>query len=214
MDEEKREIYDNYGREGLEEVLKQYEKQTKRMNSNQGKQKGQAVGQPLNVTLEELYCGATKHLAIKRTRICGVCDGSGASDQKQVENCDKCQGYGIVVGLQQVAPGFVQQVKQYCPDCYGKGKKVKEGYQCKTCFGSSIVHEDKVLKVKIEKGMIHGQQIPFENEGDEKVGINAGDIIVVLQQEKHAIFQRQGHNLVMLKKNWIIRIFNRISIQI
>jgi len=62
--------------------------------------------------------------------------------------------------------------------------------------------------------MIHGQQIPFENEGDEKVGINAGDIIVVLQQEKHAIFQRQGHNLVMLKKNWIIRIFNRISIQI
>jgi DnaJ homolog subfamily A member 2 len=150
--------------------------------------------------LEELFNGAKKEVPIKRTRLCKDCKGTGSSKIDEIIFCDKCQGYGVVIGLQQVAPGYVQQVKQYCPDCLGKGKKVKDEYKCKTCIGSTCVMEEKVLGVKIKKGMKHGQQITVENEGDEREGVMAGDIIFILQQLPHPVYQRQDKNLVMIKK--------------
>jgi len=61
-------------------------------------------------------------MKIKRTTLCGDCSGSGATKLEGIEHCSKCQGYGVVIGQQQVGM-FMQQVKQYCPDCQGKGKK-------------------------------------------------------------------------------------------
>ena len=41
--------------------------------------------------------------------------------------------------------------------------------------------------------MRDGQKITFRGEGNQKPGIEPGDVIVVLQQAPHEVFERDGH---------------------
>lgn len=45
--------------------------------------------------------------------------------------------------------------------------------------------------------MKDGQKITFHGEGDQEPGLEPGDVIIVLDQREHALFQRQNDNLVM-----------------
>jgi len=54
-----------------------------------------------------------------------------------------------------------------------------------------------VIEVHIDKGMSHGQKIVLRGEADEEPGVEPGDIVVVLQQKSHPVFQRQGSTLLM-----------------
>ena len=44
-------------------------------------------------------------------------------------------------------------------------------------------------------GMKDGQQIRFSAEGDQEPGVEPGDIIVVLDEQKHPLFKRRGNDL-------------------
>ncbi|KAG7245356.1 hypothetical protein INR49_010806 [Caranx melampygus] len=46
-------------------------------------------------------------------------------------------------------------------------------------------------------GMKDGQKITFHGEGDQEPGLEPGDVIIVLDQKEHAVFQRQEDNLTM-----------------
>lgn len=46
-------------------------------------------------------------------------------------------------------------------------------------------------------GMKDGQKITFNGEGDQEPGLEPGDVIIVLDQKEHPVFQRQDDNLVM-----------------
>lgn len=45
--------------------------------------------------------------------------------------------------------------------------------------------------------MKDGQRITFQGEGDQEPGLEPGDVIIVLDQKEHAVFQRQGDDLIM-----------------
>lgn len=55
--------------------------------------------------------------------------------------------------------------------------------------------EDVILKIKICKGMKHGQQIIFNGQGDY-----GGDVIFVIVCKKHNHFTREGDNLIFVHK--------------
>lgn len=59
-----------------------------------------------------------------------------------------------------------------------------------------MVTEKKILEVFIEKGMKDGQKIVFNGEGDQAPGIVPGDVIILLDEQKHPLFQRRGDDLV------------------
>lgn len=46
-------------------------------------------------------------------------------------------------------------------------------------------------------GMKDGQKITFNGEGDQEPGLEPGDVVIVLDQKEHPVFQRQDNNLVM-----------------
>ncbi|OQS04695.1 hypothetical protein THRCLA_03084 [Thraustotheca clavata] len=48
--------------------------------------------------------------------------------------------------------------------------------------------------------MRNGQRITFKGEADQAPGLVAGDIVFVVQEKEHALFQRKGANLIMEKK--------------
>ena len=45
--------------------------------------------------------------------------------------------------------------------------------------------------------MKDGQQIRFSGEGDQEPGLEPGDIVIVLDEKEHAVFQRHGTDLLM-----------------
>jgi DnaJ homolog subfamily A member 1 len=46
-------------------------------------------------------------------------------------------------------------------------------------------------------GMKDGQQIRFSGEGDQEPGRDPGDVVIVLDEKEHNVFQRKGIDLRM-----------------
>lgn len=48
--------------------------------------------------------------------------------------------------------------------------------------------------------MADRQKITFHQEGDQVPGLEPGDIVIVLDQKEHPIFQRRGNDLIVKKE--------------
>ncbi|XP_069564742.1 dnaJ homolog subfamily A member 4 [Brachyistius frenatus] len=162
----------------------------------QRERKGKNVVHQLSVTLDEMYNGATRKLGLQKNVICEKCDGYGGK-KGALEKCSNCKGRGVQIKVQQIGPGMIQQIQSMCTDCQGQGEKFNSKDRCKNCNGRKVERKKKILEVHIDKGMKDGQKIIFNGEGDQEPGLEAGDVIVVLDQKAHAVFKRQDENLIM-----------------
>ncbi|KAL3996509.1 dual specificity tyrosine-phosphorylation-regulated kinase 2/3/4 [Sarotherodon galilaeus] len=150
----------------------------------------------ITVTLEELYNGATRKLAVQKNTICDRCEGRGGR-KGAVQVCMSCHGTGMQVRVHQLLPGMVQQMSTVCHSCQGQGKRISQKDRCKACGGRKILRQKKILEVHIDKGMRDGQKIVLHGEGDQEPGLEPGDIIIVLDQRDHGQFTRKGEDLIM-----------------
>jgi DnaJ homolog subfamily A member 2 len=207
-DDEKRQIYNEYGEEGLKEGGGGHQNPHDIFEAmfgggmfgggqQRGPRKGEDVVHTLNVTLEDLYNGKMSKLAIIRNRVCLPCKGTGASRPEAVKACSSCDGSGVRVMLNPIGPGMVQQVQTRCPSCSGLGETIADRYKCTSCGGSKVSKERKVLEVYVDRGMSNGQKIVFSGEANENPGLVAGDVVVVLKQAQHETFTRRGGNLIV-----------------
>ncbi|CAF1073172.1 unnamed protein product [Rotaria sp. Silwood1] len=227
-DESKRQIYDMYGLEGLKEggaggggggsmadILGQFFGHNDPFEGFGGfgglfggsmggrgrnrRRKGDDVAHPLKVTLEQLYKGETRTLEISRRIICKACNGNGGREGAK-QSCSGCRGQGIQFITRQIGPGMIQRMQQVCKECNGEGEIINERDRCKTCNGRKTVEEKKKLDIVISPGSKHEQQLRFPGESDQAPNMEPGDVIIVLQQEPHALFERSGDNLIMKHK--------------
>lgn len=197
-DPEKRELYDKYGKKGVEEggggmrsaddIFSMFFGGGRRGSQERGPRKGEDVVHPLKMTLENLYNGKTVKLKINRNR---VKYPAGMDAESAVSVCQDCRGRGQLMKVRQIGPGMIQQMQVPCDPCNGTGKIFKKGVK--------LVKEAKVLEVYVEKGMKHGQKIVFSGEADENPGQLPGDIIFVVQQKDHDVFKRKGADLIIEK---------------
>ncbi|XP_043225194.1 dnaJ homolog subfamily A member 2-like isoform X2 [Amphibalanus amphitrite] len=167
---------------------------------HRGPRRGEDTVYPLKVTLEDLYNGKTSKLQLSKSVVCAACGGTGGRSGKAPEPCRGCHGRGIKLHTRQIGPGMVQHKQVMCSDCHGEGELMNERDRCRACHGQKTTSEVKILEVHVDKGMRDGQKISFRGEGNQKPGIEPGDVIVVLQQVPHEVFQREGHDLYMTKK--------------
>lgn len=150
----------------------------------------------LSVSLEDMYNGTTRKLALQKNVICDACDGVGGKEGA-IQKCPNCRGTGMQVRIQQLGPGMMQQIQSMCGECQGQGERVDPKLRCKKCNGRKVNRERKILEVSIDKGMEDGQKITFSGEGDQEPGLEPGDIIIVLDEKKHPVFTRNGTDLLM-----------------
>ena len=158
--------------------------------------KGKDVIHQLSVTLEDLYNGTTRKLALQKNVVCEKCEGRGGK-AGAVQKCNTCKGSGTQVILNQLGAGMYQQIHTSCRECDGQGERINPKDMCRTCSGRKIVQERKILEVHIDKGMDDGQKITFAGEGDQSPGLEPGDIIIVLDEREHDTFKRKGMDLFM-----------------
>uniref|UniRef100_A0A8C7ZMR0 DnaJ homolog subfamily A member 1 n=1 Tax=Oryzias sinensis TaxID=183150 RepID=A0A8C7ZMR0_9TELE len=203
-DPKKRDLYDHGGEQAIKEggmsggsspmdIFNMFFGGGGRM---QRERKGKNVVHQLSVSLEEMYNGSTRKLGLQKNVICEKCDGYGGK-KGALEKCANCKGRGVQVKVQQIGPGMIQQIQSMCPDCQGQGEKFNSKDRCKNCNGHKVERQKKILEVHIDKGMKDGQKITFHGEGDQEPGLEPGDVIIVLDQKDHPVFQRQDNDLVM-----------------
>jgi len=149
----------------------------------------------LSVSLEDMYNGTVRKLALQKNVICDACDGIGGK-QGAIQKCPNCRGTGMQVRIQQLGPGMMQQIQSMCGECHGEGERVDPKLRCKKCMGKKVNRERKILEVSVDKGMEDGQKITFSGEGDQEPGLEPGDIIIVLDEKAHTLFKRNGNDLI------------------
>eukprot|EP00697_Spironema_sp_BW2_P014530 gnl/Spiro4/4976_TR2481_c0_g1_i1.p1 gnl/Spiro4/4976_TR2481_c0_g1~~gnl/Spiro4/4976_TR2481_c0_g1_i1.p1 ORF type:complete len:443 (-),score=88.50 gnl/Spiro4/4976_TR2481_c0_g1_i1:101-1330(-) len=154
-----------------------------------GPPRGRDVKHVLAVTLEDLYNGKTKRLNMTKNVICATCAGLGG---KNVRSCTACNGRGFKVVIQMMGPMQMQQ-RMECDECHGEKQTASE--KCVTCKGNKVVRQTKTHEIVVEQGMKHGQPIVLREEADQYPGITPGDIVILLDQQKHEKFTREGDNL-------------------
>lgn len=207
-DPEKRQMYDQYGEEGLnggpgmggmdaEDLFSQlfgggFGGGGRRGPS--GPRRGKDMVHALKVSLEDLFNGKTSKLALQKHILCPKCEGKGGKDGA-VQKCKTCNGQGIRLITRQMGP-MIQQMQQPCSDCQATGEIINEKDRCQHCRGKKVIGEKKILEVHIDKGMRDGQKITFSGEGDQAPNIIPGDIIIVIDEKPHPHFKRQGDDLV------------------
>jgi DnaJ family protein A protein 1 len=150
----------------------------------------------LSVSLEDMYNGTVRKLALQKNVICDGCNGLGGK-AGAVQKCPTCRGTGMQVRIQQLGPGMMQQIQSMCQECHGEGERVDPKLRCKKCNGRKVNRERKILEVQVDKGMEDSQKITFSSEGDQEPGLEPGDIIIVLDEKPHDKFKRSGQDLIV-----------------
>ena len=164
----------------------------RRSAASRGPKKGADLRYDLNVTLEEIACGMEKTVELPLIERCTNCQGTGAA-KNGLAQCQICRGTGQIVKEHRSGYSVFRQINA-CDKCLGKGKIVKEA--CKECQGKGVIEKTKEIIVNIPAGADTGYKIKIEGEGENDNGL-PGDLYVVLNVEKHPIFERHGDDIYL-----------------
>ena len=205
-DPQKRQLYDQYGHEGLrgtpghdftrmdvgdifsmfDDIFGDTMGQRRRT-----RRRGYDLETQVQITLEDVVKGVEQEVQITRQDLCQDCQGSGAKAGTKPQQCVMCGGQGQVAMRQ----GLFQMVRT-CPHCHGTGQVI--GEKCTGCGGRGRMPRKRTINITIPAGIEDGQMVRVAGEGEPGPdGIQYGDLYVVVRVSEHKIFQRQGDNLVL-----------------
>lgn len=221
-DDEKRNIYDRYGEEGVdkaseggggagyggfshaEDIFRQFFDGDFADffgggmgggggGGRRGPQRGPDAKMEVEISLEEACKGKTMQSEFPRQLRCTKCNGTGAKDPKSVKECPDCRGKGSRIVVQQLAPGFIQQMQVHCQKCAGKGRIV--GAACGECQGQRVKRGKGSITINIPPGCPHGHHLHFPGQSDEQAELESGDLYVLVSIQEHPKYRRDGAHL-------------------
>ena len=157
------------------------------------KHRGSDLRVKAKLTLQEIANGTTKKFKLKKYVSCTHCNGSGA-EGNSYETCPECKGTGRIIRTQQSFFGMMRS-EVPCPHCQGEGKIIKN--KCSHCHGEGIVLGEEVVEVQIPAGVVEGMQLSMRGKGNagKRGGIN-GDLLIVIEEEKHPELIRDENDLI------------------
>lgn len=213
-DPEKKQIYDQYGHDGLDpssgagqgfggfggfggvdlgDIFGSFFGGGGSAERRNAPRRGDDITYRMTVTFEEAAFGCTKELKYNRIESCKECNGTGAENGSSIETCGRCKGTGTVTVTQRTMFGMMQSQKT-CDACRGRGKIIKN--PCQNCRGSGNVKLTKKLDVSIPAGVDDGGRICLRGQGN--AGINGGaygDLYIIVSLRPHELFERSGNDI-------------------
>ena len=205
-DDEKRALYDRYGKAGLEghggrssgfggfdDLGSIFEEMFGFGSSSRGRRKKKSYNYNLDVTIEvklefnEAVFGCKKEINYKYKTACKSCNGTGAKDAK-IENCRTCGGVGQVHSRQ----GFMT-FAQTCPTCSGSGQS--KANSCKSCSGTGFEEIKGNFTVDIPEGVNDGMRIRVSNKGNIAPNGQRGDLYIQTKVKEDSHFVRHDDDI-------------------
>lgn len=205
---EKRQLYDQYGHEGLrstgfqgfngfEDIFSSFGDVFEDFFGFGGSRRprsqarrGADLRYDLKISFMEAAFGKEAELSIPKLEKCQHCNGSRAEPGHQPLTCQTCGGQGQVVQGQ----GFIR-ISTTCPQCKGTGQLVT--HPCTECKGLGATETIRKIKVTIPAGVDSGLHLKIRGEGDiGQQGGPPGDLYVQIFVEPHEFFERKGDDVV------------------
>lgn len=207
-DEEKKSIYDRYGKAGLEgrgqrssgfsggfddlgSVFEEMfgssfgggsrRRQTKSYKYNLD------LSVEVNLKFNEAVFGCNKEIKYTYKTACKPCSGTGAKDGK-LSTCKTCDGHGQVHSRQ----GFMT-FAQTCPKCQGSGQSPASS--CKSCSGTGSEEIKDSFKVDIPEGVNDAMRIRVSNKGNIAPDGSRGDLYLQVSVEADSHFVRHDDDI-------------------
>lgn len=148
----------------------------------------------VKLNLQEVVNGVEKKIKVNKYVDCSSCSGTGAAKGSSYSTCSTCQGNGYVNRITNTLLGQMQTTAT-CPTCQGEGKTITE--KCTSCSGEGVVRGSEVITIKIPAGVAEGMQLSLSGKGNaaRRGGVN-GDLLVVIEEEKHPELIRDGNDLI------------------
>jgi molecular chaperone DnaJ len=166
-----------------------------RSRGRSGPMQGSDLKIRLPLTLEEIAAGSEKKLKIKRYVSCSSCSGTGAREPGSMQTCPACHGSGEVRQVTRTILGQMVNIST-CQNCAGEGQVIKA--PCLTCKGDGRLPGDATVKINVPAGVSDGNYINMRGEGNVGPrGGPPGDLIVVIEEQPHEIFGRDGDDILL-----------------
>jgi molecular chaperone DnaJ len=216
MDPQKKQLYDQYGHEGVSQTFRgggfswddfhHFEDLqdilgnlfggsifedffgASRRATRQRARRGGDIHIILSVSLEGIVTGVRKKFKISRYEACPKCGGRGGRD---FMSCPQCGGQGQVRTQTRSFFGTFASIST-CPRCHGQGQVIKN--PCVNCKGTGRIKKQRSIEIQIPRGIAHGQYIILRGEGHFGPG-GKGNIIVEFEEKSHEYFERKGYDL-------------------
>jgi len=204
-DDQKRRIYDRYGKQGLEnqgfsgfsdigDIFSQFGDLFGDLfggRSGRRAARGANLQMQMQMTLAECLTGIEREVEIPRSVDCGTCGGTGAAKGSRPTTCTTCRGQGEVG----VNRGFIT-MRTTCPSCRGEGQTIAN--PCGTCQGTGGKKVTDKVKVRIPAGIDHGMKLRVTGKGQRSSapGGPPGDLYVIIVVADHPGFERHGTELL------------------
>lgn len=208
-DDEKRDIYNRFGHEGLrgtgyrgftgfEDIFSSFGDifedifgfGTRRTRGRTAPRQGADLRYDLKISFTEAAFGVEQDIELERYEGCIECGGSGAEQGTEPVVCPTCRGMGQVTK----SSGFFS-ISQTCPHCRGTGRIIE--HPCRNCGGLGRSAVKKALHIKIPPGVDSGSRLRLRGEGEEgDFGGPRGDLYVFIYVQPHPNFERDGDDII------------------
>jgi len=210
-DDQKRQLYDQFGHEGprgagfqgfsdSEEIFSHFGDLFGDLFSNlgfaggrggrrAGPQRGADLKMAMEIPFIEAVEGSEHEITVPRRVECDSCEGTGAEPGTNPTSCPGCNGRGQVIHTQ----GFFR-VQTTCPRCRGRGQIIE--HPCQTCSGTGAVQKESDLTVRIPAGVDNGQTLRIPGAGQPGAdGGPPGNLYVVLRVIPDERFEREEYDV-------------------
>ncbi len=207
-DDNKRQIYDQFGHRGLEgsghsgpsgfeDIFSSFGDIFEDFFGFGGGERGSRVRKgsdlryDMTIDFMEAAFGTEKTISIPKQDRCDKCEGSGCAEGASPQTCSQCQGSGQFIQNQ----GFFK-VKTTCPYCKGQGSVISD--PCHKCRGRGRVEITRKVQVKIPAGVDVGSKLRLNGEGEASSSSEgpSGDLYVVINVKPHKFFQRDNVDVI------------------
>lgn len=214
-DDEKRQIYDQYGFAGLDGMgggsggfntgnFRDFDDifgdfgsvfenifggGSRRSSRASEPNQGANLRYDLEISFQDAVFGTKCEISFNHDETCTSCGGTGGAKGASRKTCPTCQGAGQV----RRSAGFFSMA-QSCPTCHGVGSVIDN--PCSDCSGTGVKSKKRKIIVTIPAGVDDGKRIAIPRQGHAgRNGGVPGDLFVFIHVKPHESFERSGQDL-------------------
>ncbi len=207
-DSQKRQIYDQYGHQGLErtgfsgfggfedvfssfgDIFEDFFGFSSRGRSTGRGRPGADLRYDIRLEFMDAVFGTETEIELEKMETCPTCDGSMCEPGTSPDICRQCGGSGQASRSQ----GFFT-VRTTCPSCRGQGRTISS--PCLNCRGAGQVRVKKKVSLKIPAGVDNGSRLRLTGEGEAGVdGGSPGDLYVFINVKPNDYFTRENTHVI------------------
>jgi len=237
-DPEKKQIYDKYGKEGLEnhgsginpnDIFQQFfggmpggfGGMAGGLGGgvfgemfNRGHQQSRSSDKRIEIGLSipEMINGSKRIFNISHKIHCKKCNGNGLKEGASVSTCTNCSGAGICQVVRQIGP--IRMNQQFpCNACNGEGAIISNTDKCKKCNGKKIASVTEQISITIDKGSRQGEYVMLRDMADATENTNEiGDLYLIFKEIPSKYMDRKDDNLIVKHSILLVDALTGLSI--